>query len=380
MIEVFYFFFFQSVAINMAYMPSHLRALGLDGRQISTALAVAPMLSLAVPLGWAWLADRTRRPDRVLRIVACGAWLGFSPLVLARGAAARSFSVILAGYVGYAIFSVGLGGLADALAVVRVRAGAIYGRLRLWGSIGFVIAAVATGAALGVLHAELGGLLIPLAMWLALGGGFVASLRLRSTGEEAPRPRIADVRALLAAPGLRWLLLAGALHWACLAPYNVFFGIFLRDLGLPPVSWGLAYAVGVIAEMLVLLYFHRLHARFSLGALLAAAFLVSALRWLAIARLRSPVALILLQALHGMTFGMFWSAAIALVAATVPPQLRATGQALLVMSINLGGALGSLVTGALYDARGPRTLFLLAALGEALPLIVVLRARHRLRI
>ncbi len=379
MIEVFYFFFFQSVAINMAYMPSHLRALGLPGREIATALAVAPILSLAVPLGWAWLADRTRRHDRVLRIVACGAWLGFSPLVLARGPAARSFSVILAAYLAYAVFAVGMGGLADALAVVRVRAGAIYGRLRLWGSVGFVVAAVVTGAAIGALHADLAGPLIPLAMWLALGGAFVASTRLRSVREEATRPHAADFRALLHAPGLRLLLLAGALHWACMAPYNVFFGIFLRELGLPPVAWGLAYSIGVVAEMLVLLYFHRLHTRFSLDALLAAAFLVSALRWLAVCRARSPVALILLQSLHGMTFGMFWSAAIAMVAATVPAPLRATGQALLVMSINLGGAIGNLTTGALYDVSGPRTLFLLAAIGEGFPLLVVLRARHHLR-
>ena len=60
---------------------------------------------------------------------------------------------------------------------------------------------------------------------------------------------------------------------------------------------------------------------------------------------RAPGALIALQALHGMTFGMFWSAAIALIAATVPASLRATGQALLVMSINLGGALGNAITG-----------------------------------
>jgi PPP family 3-phenylpropionic acid transporter len=164
-----------------------------------------------------------------------------------------------------------------------------------------------------------------------------------------------------------------------MAPYNVFFGIFLRELGLPPVAWGLAYSIGVVAEMLVLLYFHRLHTRFSLDALLAAAFLVSALRWLAVCRARSPVALILLQSLHGMTFGMFWSAAIAMVAATVPAPLRATGQALLVMSINLGGAIGNLSTGALYDMSGPRTLFLLAAIGEGFPLLVVLRARHHLR-
>jgi PPP family 3-phenylpropionic acid transporter len=376
MIEGFYFFLFGVVAVGMAYMPAHLRALGFSGAQISTALAIAPLMSLGVPLAWAWLADRTQRHDRVLRFIAFGAWLGFSPLVWGHGWAARSFALVLTGYVGYAVFFVGMGGLADALAVARVRAGAVYGRIRLWGSLGWIITALAVGALLGTSTPRLGGLLVPAAMWVALGGAFVAALQVGGTGERTVRPRLADVRTLLAQPGLRLLLVAGALHWACMAPYNVFFGVFLRDLGLPPASWGLAYSVGVTAEMLVLLYFHRINARFSLDALLAAAFVTSALRWVGNAVLRAPGALIALQALHGMTFGMFWSAGIAMVAATVPPKLRATGQALLVMAINVGGAVGNLAVGRVYDSAGPRVLFALAALGEVLPLAVVLRGRR----
>ena len=376
MIEGFYFFLFGVVAVGMAYMPAHLRALGFSGAQISTALAIAPLISLGVPLAWAWLADRTQRHDRVLRFIALGAWLGFSPLVWAHGWATRSFAVVLTGYVGYAVFFVGMGGLADALAVARVRAGAVYGRIRLWGSLGWIATALGVGALLGTSASRLGGLLVPVAMWAALAGAFLASLQVGGTGERAVRPRLDDVRTLLAEPGLRLLLVAGALHWACMAPYNVFFGVFLHDLGLPPFSWGLAYSAGVTAEMLVLLYFHHLHARASLGTLLGAAFVASALRWAANAVVRAPAALIALQTLHGMTFGMFWSAGIALVGATVPPKLRATGQALLVMAINAGGAVGNLAVGHLYDPARPGRLFALAAAGELLPLLVVLRARR----
>lgn len=378
MIELFYFFLFGVVAVGMAYMPAHLRGLGFSGAQISTALAIAPLMSLGVPLGWAWLADRTQRHDRVLRFIALGAFLGFSPLVWAhRRAATGSFAPVLGGYVGYAAFFVGMGGLADALAVARVRAGAVYGRIRLWGSLGWILVALAVGALLGTSTPRLGGLLVPCAMWAALAGAFLASLQVAGTGERAVRPRLGDVRMLLGEPGLRLLLVAGALHWACMAPYNVFFGVFLRDLGLPPVAWGLAYSAGVTAEMLVLLYFHRVHARVSLDALLAAAFLASALRWMGNAVLRAPAALIALQALHGMTFGVFWSAGIAMVAATVPPKLRATGQALLVMAINAGGAVGNLAVGRVYDTVGPRMLFAVAAAGEVLPLLVVLSGRRR---
>ena len=357
----------------MTFLPAYFRGLGLSGREISTVFTVTPLLALVVPLAWAYLADRTQRHDRVLRVVVGGAWLGFLPMLFA-----SRFPVIFAGWAVYALFSVAVGGLADAFAVARVRAGAVYGRLRLWGSVGYVVVSVAVGALLTA-RGGAADRLVPVAMWLALGCAFAAAFGLRGSGEPAVRPRGADVKALLADPRLRWLLAIAALHWICLTPYNVYFGVFLRDLGLSPLSWALAYSTGVVVEVIVLMTFHRAQARFRLETLLAAAFAVSAVRWLAIAAVRAPWALIALQALHGMTFGMFWSAAIALVAATVPTSLRATGQALLIMSINLGSALGNTITGRVYDAYGSRLLFVLAAIGELAPLVVVLSARGRLR-
>ena len=84
LIEVFYFFYYQSVGIYMTFMPAYLRGLGLSGREISTVFALSPLLALAVPLAWAYLADRTHRHDRVLRVVIGGAWLGFTPMLFAR--------------------------------------------------------------------------------------------------------------------------------------------------------------------------------------------------------------------------------------------------------------------------------------------------------
>ena len=68
----------------------------------------------------------------------------------------------------------------------------------------------------------------------------------------------------------------------------------------------------------MLAHFHRLERRFRLDILMAVAFGASAVRWLAIAAIDAPALLIGLQLLHGLTFGMFWSTAIASIAATVP--------------------------------------------------------------
>jgi len=356
----------------MTFLPAYLRGLGLSGREISTVFTVTPTLALVVPLAWAYLADRTQRHDRVLRVVVGGAWLAFTPILFARG-----FPVILAVWGLYALFSVAIGTLADGFAVARVRDGAVYGRLRMWGSVGYVIATVAVGALLSA-RARTADWLVPVALWLALGCTFAVAWTLRGPGESAARPRAADVKVLLGDPRLRLLLVIAALHWICLTPYNVYFGVFMRDLGLSPLAWGTAYSIGVVMEVVVLAVFHHLQARFRLSTLLAVVFAVTAVRWLATATLRAPGALIALQALHGLTFGMFWSAAIALVAASTPPSLRATGQALLMIAINLGSAVGNSMTGRIYDARGSRLLFLLAAIGELAPLVVVLAGRRRL--
>jgi PPP family 3-phenylpropionic acid transporter len=328
-------------------------------------------MALGVPLAWAWLADRTKQHARVLRLVSLGACLGFFPLLFA-----RRFGAVLAAWIGYALFSVGIGGLVDALAIARTRAGADYGRMRFWGSLGFVVAALSAGALLAARGARRADPLVPVMVWLALAATFAASLRLGGTGEQSAHPRLADARALLADRRIRLLLLAGPLHWACSAPYNVYFGVFLHDLRLSPLVSGASFCIGVTAEMLVLLFFRRVQARASLEDLLAVAFAGSAARWFATSHVHATWLLVALQSLHGLTFGLFWGAGIALLAESVPPSLRATGQALFVMSNNLGTALGNVATGALYDAGGAQRLFLLAALVEVVPLAMALNARR----
>jgi PPP family 3-phenylpropionic acid transporter len=374
-IEVFYFFFFQSVGAYQPFLAPYLRALGFSGREISLVLSLTPAMALVVPLGWAWLADRTKQHARVLQLVSLGACLGLLPMVFA-----RSFGGVLAGWFGYAFFNVGISGLADSLAITRVRAGADYGRMRLWGSVGFLVAALVAGGGLTIRGARPADPLVPVFIWLALAAAFAAALRLRGAGESGARPRFRDLGGLIGEPRFRLLLLVGLCHWAASVPYNVYFGVLLQELHLSPLLTGLAFSIGVASETMALLFFRRLRARFGLETMLVAVFAATSVRWLAIAGTEDTAALLALQLVHGLTFGVFWGTSIALLADVVPPELRATGQALFVMALNLGTALGNAATGALYDAAGTRTPFFLAAIAELVPLALAVRGRRALRI
>ncbi|MES1205933.1 MAG: MFS transporter [Pseudomonadota bacterium] len=373
MIQPIYFFYFMSVGVSMPFFSPYLRGLGLSGRQIATILSIVPVLNMGVPLFWAWTADRTRQHARVLGALCLGAACGYVPLLWA-----RTFGAVLISYLAFAIFSVGIGSLVDSVAIARVRAGGDYGRIRVWGSIGYMASAVGVGALLTARGGRPADRLVPTMVAAALMATFLSTLQLRGTGEPAARPHWNDVRALLGNRRFRLLLVLAPLHWIGCAPYNIFFGIFVRDRHLTPVVLGLALATGVAAEMLVLLRLAQLRRRFEIETLLAVSFAGTIIRWLLMPFAVSTGAVVALQLFHGLTFGLFWGGGIALMTECVPPSLRATGQSLFVTSmLGIGNVVGYLATGWIYDWRGRvDPAFFAAAVLEIVPLTLALMGRR----
>jgi PPP family 3-phenylpropionic acid transporter len=106
-------------------------------------------------------------------------------------------------------------------------------------------------------------------------------------------------------------------------------------------------------------------------------FAVSALHWWIVACTRSAFLVVSTQALHALTFGMFWATCIAWIAECVPPPLRATGQMLFSTTLGLGALVGFPLVGALYDATGGAGMaFVIAGVVELLPLGLVLFQRR----
>lgn len=375
-LAAFYFFHTMAIGVSLPYLGPYLRGLGLHGTQISALVSLTPALHLFVPLLWGWLADRTQRPARVLKLASLGLMLATLPLM-----AARRFETLLPAYFGYAFFLVPIGGLADSLAGSRVRAGGDYGRIRMWGSIGFIVSAIGAGIALGLRQAGPSDLLVPAAMGASLIVALAVALAVPESTERSARPEVADLRLLLADRRLRVLLVAAALHWACAAPYHSFFGIFLRDRQFSPAVVGLAFSIGVAAEAVAFFAFRSIRRIAELETILAVVMAASALRWVVTALVNSATVLVLMQSLHGLTYGLFWAASVSYVVSAVPARLRATGQTVFTASVfGVGAIAGYFVTGILYDVfNGAGPSFLAAGIFELIPLAVVLVARRRHR-
>jgi MFS transporter, PPP family, 3-phenylpropionic acid transporter len=331
-----YFLFYAGVGAYLPFFAAYMRGRGFTGEQIGTIQMVPSLLSPFVALGWASWADRRGSPTAGLRRAAIVAALAAAALPFA-----RTPLVVAAVLAVFALGDRAVVPLLDAttLEVARREPRHRYASIRLFGSLGFSAAALAVGWALSARGDIPGDTLVPTVFAVCAAAYACVVLTLPHTAPPAgeARPGLADTLALIRSRSLLTFLLACSVHWAATAPYHLFFGVLVREHGLPSNVAGLAMTAGVVAEILALLVHPRLERRFSPRVLLAVAFAGSALRWMLVSRAESAFALVALQLFHGLTFGLFWATAMSALGVLVPIRLRATGQALF-SAIVFGGA------------------------------------------
>ncbi|MFN0061807.1 MAG: MFS transporter [Myxococcaceae bacterium] len=351
-----YFIYFAIVGITLPFLPSVLRDSGMSASQVGVLLALGPLVSLVVPQYWSRWADRTGRPELALRAVTLGAPLAFAGLFVS-----HSLGSLALTFVAYAAFSTAVIPLLDTLTLTHAElGGARYARLRLFGSLGFAIAAFLFG--LTAPHSRVG--FVGTALALMIVNAACAWVVPRSAAR--PSSVASSPWGLLTDGPLRWVLAATTLHWIANSPFNVTFALHVADIGFPAWVVGVTASLGVLAEMLMFAAYPKLEARLTARVLLVAACAISAIRWLLVSVIREPIWLTTLSLLHSFTFGAFYASAISLVVQRVPSHQRAAGQALFIaVTFGLGGLVGYASAGLGYQVLGGALLFQMAAATDA---------------
>ncbi len=370
-LRLFYFLYYGGVGAFLPYFAPYLRGLGFTGEEIGFVQMLGPLVSAPAALAWAAIADRLGAPTRALRVAAIWALAAVAFLPFA-----RSPGTVGAVLLAQSLAAGALVPLVDSVSIewAREKPGRSYTRLRLFGSLGFIALAQGVGLALAARGDRPADPVVPLSVLVCVAGYALAARRLPSAPLAGERPRLSDVAALLRDRRLLALLAACAVHWAACAPFHLLFGLFVREHGLPASVTGGGMAVGVGAEVAVLLAFPRIERRLSTRSMLALAFAGTALRWLLLSSAESTARIVALQILHGLTFGLFWGAAVAAMSQLVPSRLRATGQALFAAVVfAAGNAVGYQLSGLGYDRVGSvAPLYGWASLIEIVPFVIAL--------
>jgi MFS transporter, PPP family, 3-phenylpropionic acid transporter len=245
-----------------------------------------------------------------------------------------------------------------------------YGRVRLWGSLGFIASVLALGP---VIDAHGPWWVLPSLMTL-MGGIWLYSQLLPESDVQAPTLHAGRLRDVLRRPDVAAFLLACFLMQASHGPYYTFYSIYLESNGYSKTLIGMLWAFAVVCEIGVFLVMRQLLRYVALRVVLLMSFALAALRWLLIGHFPESLAvLILAQVLHAATFGSFHASAIQMVYRFFTGRHQHRGQAIYgSASFGLGGAVGSFYSGHTWATLGPTISFDIAALLAGLAFAVAL--------
>lgn len=349
-----YFAYFGAVGIFAPFWSPYLALRGFSALEIGVLIAVVAAARSVSPIGFGWLADATQRPTMVLRIAAGLAAASFALLPLQSG---------LAGFVAlsvcFGVFWNSVIPLYDAHTLSHLgAASARYGRLRLWGSVGFIVFSWAGGVWFGRVGYEQ----VPLLILGLTAATFVATLAISPMPARATPASSGRFGVALRSRAVIVALLVSALVIMSFGPYYAFFSLWLERHGYDQATIGLLWALGVAAEIGVFALGQSLLARFSIRMLFIAAAVGTALRWLVVALLvASPVALALSQLLHCLGFAVLHFATVLTAQRAFPRGLESSGQSLFSAVVyGVGGLLGSLLAGVIWTTFSPQASYVCA--------------------
>ena len=351
--------YFAHIGFFNPYLPLWLKDMGLGLMAISVLTSVQSATRLFAPYGWGWLSDHTGERVKLLRygasaalLISAGLWfeLSFWPLLAVLLLMFAHTSGMMPMSEAALAHLVSHGGHFDARR---------YGRVRVWGSLGFLVTVVVAGAwfeVWGMGH-------FPAWTALTLAAVTLSAWALPDAREgvhhSEPHGRVWPV---LRQPQVAWFFASAFFHVLAHIFIYIFFSLYLDSLGYSKTVIGLLWALSVAIEVLWFFTQGRWLPRLSLPGWLVLAGAVMAFRMALTAGLPTVWPLLLLaQALHAITFAAHHSVCIAWITHHFPGRLRGRGQALYsVLGYGLPGVLGGLVGGLLSSRFGLASVFWLS--------------------
>ncbi|MDQ6988244.1 MAG: MFS transporter [Mariprofundaceae bacterium] len=353
-IRLFYAAYFASMGLLLPYFPVYLKHLGLNELWVGILVAILAAAKIFSPPLAGLLIERYQlNTRRFLWLTACLSTIAAAALLLNLSLTWMMLSVFLFGLLWASILP-----LTDGVSLIVAEVSMIhYGRLRVWGSLGFVLASLLGGWYMvgeNITHFPwILCALLCVATFAAIGFPNLNDLK-HHPSQQQPSKRNPQA--------LKWLLFTGFCMQASHGAYYGFFSLYMLDAGYSGSEIGLFWMLGVLAEIILMWYWSKPIQQVSPVWLLGLCLLLAALRWLGLALTTSMFAIILLQLLHAASFAAFHIAAVAWVRNFAGQSRQTSAQGWYsAIGFGLGSTLGILLCAYIVQHYGYAQAFLTCA-------------------
>jgi PPP family 3-phenylpropionic acid transporter len=355
----FYFFYFAFVGMFAPYWSLYLKSIEFNAVQIGTLMSVQPVMRMLSPALWGWLADRLGNRRLVVQIAAFGSALCYLGVFFT-----TDYFGLLLVLAAMSFFWSASMPLVEATTLTYLgKHTSRYGRLRSWGSVGFILAVLGLGYALDYIAIA----------WI-LWAGLLIQLGILYFSRQIPPAEVIahhtdshSIVRIVMQPQVLALFGACFLMAVAHGPYYTFFSIYLVEHGYAKSAVGALWTLGVLCEIAVFFVMPWLMRHVSLPRILMVSTALAVLRFLLIGwRVDDLWLLLLAQTLHAATFGSFHAAAVAMVHHFFRGRHQSRGQALFgSVTYGAGGMVGGLLSGPLWLHWGASVMYSFSA-GAAL--------------
>ena len=361
----FYFFYYFFVGSFVPYWGIYLQSENFSPSSIGILLSLFQISRIVAPNFWGWLADHTGHRVKWIKLTSFLGLIGFIGVFWAKG-----FFWIFLVMSALSLFTSSTLPLAESLTLAHLATtDGHYSRIRLWGSIGFIVASLFLGYLI-----DLQG--INILLWVLLIAQaiiFFLSNTIPETQDIQHKTNDLSIWKIIKTPSVIALLIGCTLMVSAHGVLYNFYSIYLKDHGYSSGTIGWLWAVGVICEILIFMAMPKILRRYSLKAILLVSLFLGVIRFILIGA--SPDHLYLLfiaQMFHAATFGSFHAASIEVIAYYFQGRNQTRGQAIYnSVAYGIGGTIGGLGGGYLIQYLGGQLGFMIAAISPLIGFVVI---------
>ena len=361
----FYFFYYFFVGSFVPYWGIYLQSENFSPSSIGILLSLFQISRIVAPNFWGWLADHTGYRVKWIKLTSFLGLIGFIGVFWAKG-----FFWIFLVMSALSLFTSSTLPLAESLTLAHLATtDGHYSRIRLWGSIGFIVASLFLGYLIDFQG-------INILLWILLIAQaiiFFLSNTIPETQDIQHKTNDLSIWKIIKTPSVIALLIGCTLMVSAHGVLYNFYSIYLKDHGYSSGTIGWLWAVGVICEILIFMAMPKILQRFSLKAILLMSLFLGVIRFILIGV--SPDHLYLLfiaQMFHAATFGSFHAASIEVIAYYFKGRNQTRGQAIYnSVAYGIGGTIGGLGGGYLIQYLGGQLGFMIAAISPLIGFVVI---------
>jgi PPP family 3-phenylpropionic acid transporter len=354
----FYFIYYAALAMFMPFIVLFYQEIEFSGPQIAILTGLPPLITLFAAPFLTNVADSRGRHRLVMSLgivmaAVCTLLLQYMDLFAA---------VLLTVIISYFFFSP-VASLSDSATMAMLgKDRAMYGRVRMGGTIGWGVFALIAG-----LLVDRYGLTV--AFWgfalLMLVNLFVAQKLVHDDSKVSQSQSLTNGGIRFFLTSRRWQLFLFSAFLGGLGASSVasFLSPYMAEMGANKALMGLAITLATMTELPVFFFGNRLVKRFTSQGLFLIALVMMGIRSVLLAVVSTPLAVLGVQTLGGMIFPAMWLAGVAYADEHAPAGLKSTAQGLFgAMSFGFGSAVGGFLGGLLLGSVGGRGMYLVFGL------------------